>query len=64
MLSLTGSWLRPPTLYIGVTNDLVKRAWEHRNAVIPGFTRTYKCKLLVCYAVYDDLQEARYRGCR
>ncbi|HEX5259803.1 MAG TPA: GIY-YIG nuclease family protein [Sphingomicrobium sp.] len=52
---------RNGTLYIGVTSNLVKRAWEHRNSVVPGFTRRYKCKLLVWYAAYDDLQEARYR---
>jgi putative endonuclease len=38
---------RNGTLYIGVTSDLVKRAWEHRNDVVPGFTRKYKCKRLV-----------------
>jgi putative endonuclease len=48
-------------LYIGVTLDLVKRAWEHRNGVVPGFTKKYGCKLLVWYAVYADLQEARLR---
>ena len=52
---------RNGTLYIGVTSDLVKRVWEHRNGVVAGFTRKYKCKLLVWYAVYDDLQEARLR---
>ncbi|MES2326814.1 MAG: GIY-YIG nuclease family protein [Pseudomonadota bacterium] len=52
---------RNGTLYIGVTSDLVKRAWEHRNDVVPGFTRKYKCKLLVWYAAYDDLQQARLR---
>ena len=52
---------RNGTLYIGVTNDLVKRASEHRNGVVAGFTRKYKCKLLVWYAVADDLQEARLR---
>ena len=52
---------RNGTLCIGVTNDLVKRASEHRNGVVAGFTRKYKCKLLVWYAVYDDLQEARLR---
>jgi len=41
---------RNGTLYIRVTSDLVKRVWEHRNGVVPGFTRKYKCKLLVWYA--------------
>ena len=49
------------TIYIGVTSDLVKRVWEHRNGVVPGFTRKYGCKLLVWFEAYDDLQEARRR---
>jgi putative endonuclease len=48
-------------LYIGVTSDLAKRVWEHRSGVAPGFTRKYRCKLLVWFAAYDDLQEARLR---
>ena len=46
---------RNGTLYIGVTSDLAKRVWEHRNGLVPGFTRKYGCKLLVWYAAYDDL---------
>lgn len=52
---------RNGTLYIGVTSDLPKRAWEHRNGVVPGFTRKYGCKLLVWYAAFEDLQQARLR---
>lgn len=52
---------RNGTLYIGVTSDLIKRAWEHRNGVVPGFTRKHGCKLLVWFEVYDDLQDARLR---
>jgi len=52
---------RNGTLYIGVTSDLPKRAWEHRNGVVPGFTRKYGCKLLVWYQAYDDIQQARLR---
>ena len=52
---------RNGTLYIGVTSDLVKRVWEHRSGVSPGFTRKYKCKLLVWYEVHEDLHQARYR---
>jgi putative endonuclease len=29
------------TLYVGVTNDINRRAWEHRSAIVPGFTRRY-----------------------
>ena len=49
------------TIYIGVTSDLVGRAFAHREGLIPGFTRKYGCKLLVWFAAYDDLQEARRR---
>ena len=49
------------TLYIGVTSDLAKRAWEHRNGVVAGFTRKYGCKLLVWYEAHEDLQQARQR---
>jgi len=52
---------RNGTIYIGVTSDLPKRAWEHRNGVVPGFTRRYGCKLLVWYQAYDDIQQARLR---
>ena len=52
---------RNGTIYIGVTSDLAKRVWEHRNELIPGFTKRFGCKLLVWYQAYDDLQEARRR---
>jgi putative endonuclease len=52
---------RNGTLYIGVTSDLVKRTYEHRNALVAGFTRKYGCKLLVWYEVHDDIQQARHR---
>ena len=35
------------TLYIGVTNDLARRAWEHREGMAPGFTKKYGVNLLV-----------------
>ena len=49
------------TIYIGVTSDLVKRVWEHKNGVVPGFTKKYGCKLLVWYEAHEDLQQARQR---
>jgi putative endonuclease len=49
------------TIYIGVTSDLVKRAWEHRNGIVPGFPKRYGCKLLVWYEAHEDLQQARQR---
>ena len=38
---------RNGTLYIGVTSDLARRAYEHREGRVPGFTSRYGCKLLV-----------------
>ena len=52
---------RNGALYTGVTSDLVKRVWEHRNGLVPGFSRKYGCKLLVWYEAFEDLQEARLR---
>ena len=49
------------TIYIGVTSDLVKRIWEHREGVVPGFTKRHGCKLLVWFEAYDDLDQARLR---
>jgi putative endonuclease len=52
---------RNGTLYIGATSDLPKRASEHRNGVVPGFTRRHRCKLLVWFEAHDDIQQARLR---
>ena len=49
------------TIYIGVTSDLIKREYEHREGLIAGFTKQHGCKLLVWFEAYDDLQEARRR---
>ena len=37
------------TLYVGSTSDLIKRAWEHKNKMIPGFTARYNVHTLVYY---------------
>jgi putative endonuclease len=42
------------TLYVGVTNDLIRRAYEHRNGLVAGFTRRYGVKRLVYFEQYDD----------
>ena len=52
---------RNGTIYLGVTSNLPKRAWEHRNGGVAGFTKKYGCHLLVWYEVYDDLDAARQR---
>ena len=49
------------TIYIGVTSDLVKRVWEHREGAVGGFTKKYGCKLLVWFEAFDDIQQARQR---
>jgi putative endonuclease len=46
------------TLYIGVTNDLVRRAYEHRQGAVPGFTRRYGVKRLVHFEALDDANAA------
>ena len=47
------------TIYIGCTSDLVKRAYQHRESLVEGFTRQYGCRTLVWFEAYDDIQEAR-----
>jgi putative endonuclease len=49
---------RNGTLYTGVTSDLVKRVWQHRNGVGDGFTKRYGCKLLVWYEAGGDMTSA------
>ena len=42
------------TLYVGVTNDLVRRVHEHREGVVKGFTKHYGLKQLVHFEAYDN----------
>ena len=46
------------TLYVGVTSDLARRAFEHRTGVHEGFSRRYGCRLLVWYERYERMDEA------
>jgi putative endonuclease len=41
-------------LYLGVTNDLIRRVFEHRSKAIPGFTSRYNITRLVWFEIYDD----------
>jgi putative endonuclease len=52
---------RNGTLYTGVTNDINHRAWEHREGILPGFTKKYGCKLLVWYEEHYDIRDAIQR---
>lgn len=47
--------------YLGVTSNLIQRAYQHRNKLIDGHSKDKDCTLLVWYEYYDDLQEARRR---
>jgi putative endonuclease len=49
---------RNGTLYVGVTSDLVKRIWEHRNNVIEEFTKRYMVKQLVWYELHESMESA------
>ncbi len=46
------------TLYVGVTSNLLKRVWEHKEGVVKGFTKRYDVKMLVYYEVHDRAEYA------
>jgi putative endonuclease len=46
------------TLYTGVTSDLAKRTWQHKNEIIKGFTEKYTVHLLVWYEVHENIESA------
>lgn len=49
------------TLYIGVTSNLIKRIWEHKNNAIDGFTKKYDVHRLVYYEITNDANSALLR---
>jgi len=49
---------RNGTLYVGVTNDLARRITEHKEKLVPGFTKNYGVDILVWYEPYSDIQDA------
>jgi putative endonuclease len=55
---------RNGTLYIGVTSDLIRRVWEHREGMVPGFTKKYGVKTLVYFESYADVGLAIARETR
>jgi putative endonuclease len=52
---------RNGTLYIGMTDNLPRRTWEHKTNVIPGFTKKYGLKILVWYEVHESREAAFQR---
>ena len=49
------------TLYIGITNDLMNRVFEHKNNIVDGFTKRYNVHSLVYYEQYDNIESAIIR---
>jgi len=49
---------RNGTLYIGITSDLIKRVYEHKNNLVDGFTKKYKIHNLVYFEETNDVQSA------
>jgi putative endonuclease len=64
---MRGGWVyimtnRPNgTIYTGVTSDLARRTWEHRNGLLEGFTKRYKLNRLVYTERYEDIRLAIQR---
>ena len=52
---------RNGTLYIGITNNLVKRVWEHKNKKVEGFTKKYEVHHLVYYEIHENPELAIIR---
>ncbi len=52
---------RNGTLYVGVTSDLVKRIWEHKNNMLAGFSKRYNVHQLVWYELHDNMESAILR---
>ncbi len=49
---------RNGSLYVGVTNNLSRRIFEHKNDLLDGFTKKYRIHLLVYYEVHDEIESA------
>jgi putative endonuclease len=64
---MSGGWVYVMTnrpngvLYTGVTSDIARRAWEHREGLVKGFTRRYGLKRLVYMEFYEDIRDAIQR---
>ena len=64
---MAGGWLyfmtnrRNGTLYAGVTSNLPRRVYEHREGLIEGFTKRHSLKMLIYYEQFDDIRDAIQR---
>jgi putative endonuclease len=52
---------RNGTLYVGVTSDLIKRVWQHKNDLVGGFTKQYGVHMLVWYEPHETMESAIQR---
>src|SRR3990167_11294907 len=50
-----------PTLYIGVTNNLIRRVYEHKHGLVEGFTKKYGLEKLLYFEVFDQIADAILR---
>lgn len=55
MMSFSG------VLYIGVTNNLIRRVYEHKKGLVEGFTKQYRVKKLVYYEIFKEIRDALTR---
>jgi putative endonuclease len=49
---------RHGTLYVGVTSNLIKRVWEHKEDLVPGFTKRYRVNTLVWFEMHETMDAA------
>jgi putative endonuclease len=52
---------RRTVLYVGVTSDLPKRAWQHQNKIVSGFTKKYNINKLIYFERFDNIESAIIR---
>jgi putative endonuclease len=45
-------------MYVGVTNELERRVWEHKQRAVEGFTKKYKCAKLVWFEEFREIRDA------